>query len=195
MDLLFVHSAGPQGGDDGSAPLLKALRGELGDAVRIHAPIMPQPDSPDAAAWDEAVASHIAKLEQPFIAVGHSLGGSTLLRHFPLHTVPQRLLGMICIATPFWGAPDWEVPDYALPADFAERLAALPRLVLYHSTDDDDVDVSHLHRYGAELPRAELREVAGRGHVFAGVPVTDIADDVRMMMAAPSTAQYSAADK
>ncbi|HEV7276199.1 MAG TPA: alpha/beta hydrolase [Devosiaceae bacterium] len=188
MDLLFLHSAGPQGGDDGSAPLLRALRHELGDAVRIHAPIMPQPDSPDATAWDEAVEGHIAKLEQPFVAIGHSLGGSTLLRHFALHTVPQRLLGMICIATPFWGAPDWEVPDYALPANFAQRLAALRRLVFYHSSDDQDVDVSHLRRYGAELPWAELREVGGRGHVFAGVTVTDIADDARTMMAAPSTA-------
>lgn len=187
MDLLFVHSAGPQGGDDGSAPLLKALRQELGEAVRTHAPIMPQPDSPDADAWDRALAGHIAALEQPFIAVGHSLGGSTLLRYFALHGVPQRLLGLIGIATPFWGMPDWEVPDYALPADFAERLAGVPRFVFYHSTDDDDVEVSHLHRYGAELPRAVLREVSGRGHVFADVPVADIAEDAKSMLAAAAT--------
>lgn len=187
MDLLFVHSAGPQGGDAGSAPLLRALREELGDAARIHAPIMPQPDSPEATAWDEALAGHIEALQQPFIAVGHSLGGSTLLRHFALHAVPQRLLGVICIATPFWGMPEWDVPDYALPPGFAERLALLPRLVFYHSSDDDVVDVSHLHRYGTELSRAELREVAGRGHVFAGVPVTDIADDIRSILAGAAT--------
>jgi predicted alpha/beta hydrolase family esterase len=188
MTLLFVHSAGLQDGDEGSAPLLRALRHELGSAAPVHAPIMPAPDSPDAAAWDAALEGHIAALQQPFVAVGHSLGGSSLLRHFALHAVPQRLLGTICIATPFWGAPDWDVPDYVLPEGFAERLAALPRLVFYHSCDDDVVAVSHLHRYGAELPRAELREVSGRGHVFAGVPVTDIAADIRLMLSAPATA-------
>lgn len=184
MDLLFVHGAGPQGGGDSSAPLVGTLRAELGDAVRIHAPIMPEPDSPDADAWDAAVAEQLGSLQQPFIAVGHSLGGSTLLRHFALHGAPEWLVGVICIAMPFWGAPDWEVPDYALPADFAERLAGVPRLVFYHSSDDDVVDVSHLHRYGDALPQAELREVSGRGHLFAGVPVADIAGDVRAMVAA-----------
>src|SRR5690554_3207873 len=118
MDVLFIHSAGAQADDEGSAPLLRAMRRELGAEAVIHAPLMPDPEAPDAAAWRQALAGHIEALQEPFVAVGHSLGGSTLLGHFAMHPVPRGLRGMVCIATPFWGMPGWEVAEYALPDDF-----------------------------------------------------------------------------
>lgn len=184
MDLLFIHSAGAQDVEDSSAPLLRGLRRELGDAANILAPLMPDPDAPDATAWDQAVGRHVAALPRPFVAIGHSLGGSTLLRHLALHGVPRHLAGLICIAAPFWGTADWEVPDYALPPDFAVRLAGLQRLVFFHSSDDEVADVVHLRRYGAELPWVELREVSGCGHIFADGPVGVIAEDARSMLKA-----------
>lgn len=184
MELLFIHSAGRQDDREGSGPLLAALRRELAGEIEIRAPLMPVPDAPDAAAWDTAIAAHAAGLRAPFVLVGHSLGGSTILKYLAAHPAPMRPAGVLCIAAPYWGMPGWEAPEYGLPPDFAGRLGALSHLVFYHSRDDDVVTSSHLQRYGSELPQAELREVDGRGHLFADGGAADIAADIRTMFKA-----------
>lgn len=178
--VLFIHSAGPQGAGEGSHRLVAALREALGKTVRFEAPLMPEPDAPDAAAWGMAFASHLAGLRAPFVLVGHSLGGSTILKYLAEEHVPEGLAGVILIAAPFWGAPDWEVPDFALPDGFAMQLSGLPRLVLYHSLDDDGVPVSHVDLYASALPNAEVRKVDGRGHAFDTGEVADIVEDVML---------------
>jgi uncharacterized protein len=181
MELLFIHSAGPQDDGEGSGPLLAALRHELAGEIAIHAPIMPAPDAPDAAAWGRALGEHVARLRPPFVLVGHSLGGSTILKWLAENPMPVRPAGVICIAMPYWTMPDWDVPEYAPPPGYADRMATLP-MVIYHSRDDDVVPLSHLRRYGSDLPQAQLREVEGRGHLFAEGGAADIAADARRML-------------
>jgi predicted alpha/beta hydrolase family esterase len=66
-----------------------------------------------------------------------------------------------------------------LPSGYAERLSQLPRLVFYHSRNDDEVPVSHVDRYAAALPTAIVRKVDGRGHLFDHGNVADIVEDIR----------------
>jgi hypothetical protein len=176
LRILFIHGAGAQDTDDSSQPLLRRLWDALPRGTIVDAPVMPDPDHPDAAAWGEAVREHMAAIDEDFVAVGHSLGGSTILREISEHGAPARLRGVVTMAMPFWNAPDWRVPDYAVPEE-AGPLKDVP-LILYASTDDETVAIDHLDRYAAVLPDALLRRVSGTDHLFDRAPFDAIAEDI-----------------
>ena len=142
----------------------------------VDAPIMPDPDHPDPVAWGTAVREHWTAIEEDFVAAGHSLGGSTILKEIAEHGAPAGLRGVVAMAMPFWGAPDWQVPDYAVPEDTG-RLKDVT-LILYASTDDETVAIDHLDRYAAMVPGAVLRRVSGTGHLFDRAPFDAIAKDI-----------------
>lgn len=180
--VLFIHSAGPQGDGDGSTPLAAALERALGGRVTFHAPPMPSPEAPSARAWDATLADLIMPLSGTLVLVGHSLGGSTILKYLAERPLPPALAGVIAIAAPYWSAPDWAVDEYALPEGCGPKLAEIPRLILYHSRDDEVVEAAHVHLYAAALPGAETREVDGRGHLFDTGEADDIAADIHAML-------------
>lgn len=179
--VLFIHSADAQGAGEGSSPLVAALRKELGPDYAMDAPLMPSPEAPAAAAWEIALADHLSRQSTPFTLVGHSLGGSLILKYLAGHDRPRGLLGVVSIAAPFWGMPDWEIEEWALPPGFEKRLSSLDNVIVYHSEDDDGVSVSHADRYGEALPKAVVKKVNGRGHLFADGNVADIAGDIRRL--------------
>lgn len=176
LRVLFIHGAGVQDTDDSSQPLLRGLRDALPREAVVDAPIMPDADHPDALAWGDAVRRHIAAIDESFVAVGHSLGGSTILREISGHGAPANLRGVVTMAMPFWNAPDWRVPDYAVPED-SGALKDVP-MILYASTDDATVAIDHLDRYGEMLPHALLKRVSGTGHLFDRAPFDAIARDI-----------------
>ena len=175
-NVLFIHGAGEQ--NEGGGALPRALRAGLGADVRLAAPIMPNPGAPDAAAWQAALGEHLGGQQLPLVLVGHSLGGSLILKYLADHAKPAGLAGVVSIAAPFWGVPEWELSNGQLPPGFEARLSELPRVVLYHSRDDDEVPVSHLDRYAEALPQAVVRKVDGRGHMFDDGNVADIVGDI-----------------
>jgi predicted alpha/beta hydrolase family esterase len=174
-DVLFIHSAGPQGDAEGSGRLVAALRSALPRDFKLSAPMMPDPSNPDAGAWSEAFGEHLEKFQASFVLVGHSLGGSIILKYLAEHRMPSGLTGVISIAAPFWGA---EMQEWMLRPGFAAPLSKLPRLVFYHSADDDVEPFSHVERYADALPRALVRRVDGRGHLFDNGKVDDIIADI-----------------
>ena len=174
LHILFIHAAGSQDTDDSSQPLLRGLRQALPTGDTIDTPIMPDPDDPDASAWGKAVRTHMAAIEEDFVAVGHSLGASTIVKELAEHGVPSNLRGVLTLAMPFW--PDWKIADYAVPEDVS-RLADLP-LILYFSSEDETVAIDHLDRYGKLLPHATLRRVSGTDHLFDKAPLDKIAADI-----------------
>lgn len=174
LRILFIHGAGAQDTDDSSQPLLRGLRDALPRGTIVDAPIMPGPDHPDAVAWGDAVRGHMVAIDEDFVAVGHSLGGSTILKAVAEHGAPANLLGLVMMAMPFW--PGWDVPDYAVPEDTGP-LRDIP-LILYASTDDETVAIDHLDRYGEMLPRGLLKRVSGTDHLFDRAPFHAIARDI-----------------
>ena len=173
--VLFIHSAGPQSENEGSGRLVAALQSRLPEDFQLRAPIMPEPNDPDAAAWSQAFSEHVRAAAAPLILVGHSLGGSTILKYLAEHESPPGLRSVISIATPFWGE---DMKSWKLPPGFAKRLSSIPRLIFYHSRDDYEVPFSHVERYANALPQALIRRVNGRGHLFDNGEVEDILADI-----------------
>ena len=175
--VLFVHSAGPQGDRQGSGYLVASLRKALGAGYDVRYPIMPDPDHPAYAPWRAQLEKELAALDDDALLVGHSLGGSVLLKALSERRHEKRIAGLFLLATPFWGREGWQA-EFALREGFAATLPAIPSKVLYHSRDDDEVPVAHLALYARALPQATVRELDGYGHLFMK-ECRDLIEDIK----------------
>lgn len=178
--ILFIHSAGPQGGEEGSAPLLADLKKALEPPFEIIAPTMPDAASnPTAKRWDATAARAIAAMKSPYVLVGHSLGASTLLKCLATDDPPPGLRGVVLIAAPYWGEPDWDVESFAMPPGFDDRLAKLPSLLFIASRDDEVAPFGHSQKYAEAIPGARLKLLDGHGHEFARGSNAPVGDAIR----------------
>ncbi len=165
--ILFLHSAGPQHDDEGSARLLQWLRRTLSAEYDIIAPLLPHPENPDYESWRDSIAGLLEVMDEGMIIIGHSLGGSVLLKYLAECTFRKQIAAIFLVAVPFWGNDeDWDVPEFHLAPDFAERLPTVPVITVFHSKDDGVIPVTHAARYAAEIPTATLQISDGHGHVF-----------------------------
>ncbi len=179
--LLFVHCAGSQSPGKGSGPLLAYLQSELAKEYELHAPLMPNPENPSYAAWKEALRKEFALLRDGVVLVGHSLGGSVLLKMFAEQKISVKAAGLLLLAAPKWGADeDWQSEEYALPQSIAAISPVLPKVILYHSKDDPVVSFRHAELYLQDIPGAELRTFMDKGHYFQR-PNASLPEDIRSL--------------
>jgi serine hydrolase len=180
--VLLVHSSGPQGPGEGSAPFGARLREGLGSGYEVLFPIMPSPEDPHYEAWSERLGQVLSELDEPPIVVGHSLGGSAVLKHLSETERHASIAGLLLVATPFWGQSDWEA-EWALPRDWPNSESALPPTFLFHSRDDEEIPFNHLELYAKRLPDAEVHPVDGNGHLFDRGDLTEIVETIRSLSA------------
>lgn len=174
--ILFIHGGG-EGAHDADAKLSAHLQQQLGDRFVVHCPQMPDESQPDYTAWKAQLHSELAVLPGEPILVGHSLGGSVLLKFLSEEQVTRPLRGLFLLAPPYWGAPDWVVPEYTLNESFATKLPHGLPIYFYHSSDDGVVPFHHLARYREKLPQAVVRVFEDRGHQFSD-DLTEVAEDI-----------------
>lgn len=177
--VLFIQGGG-QGAYEVDGKLVTDLQEQLGAAYHVHYPPMPNEDRPQYAAWKEQIRQELAALSGEVILVGHSLGASLLLKYLAEESVTTPLAGLFLLAAPYWGAPDWEVDEYSLSANFAAKLPQPLPVYFYHSRDDEWVPFAHLACYTAKLPRAVAREFDDRGHQFND-DLSEVADDIKSL--------------
>jgi predicted alpha/beta hydrolase family esterase len=139
---------------------------------------MPDPDHPRYEAWKARAENELARLDDDAILIGHSLGGSVLLKCLSQGAHHESVAGLFLIAAPYWGKDeDWQL-EWALPEDFASRLPPISQMFLYHSRNDQHVPFAHLGHYQKKLPRATARALAGHEHSFTG-GLPELVEDIR----------------
>jgi len=176
--ILFIHSAGPQGAGEGSSGLVTYLLNALGDESVIHHPIMPEPENPRYEAWKVKLGKELSTLRGEVILIGHSLGGSVILKFLSEEKYSNSIAALFLISTPYWSKKNWEIDEFVLRKDFAEKLTGLSHLFLYHSKKDQWVPFSHTQFYARKLPNAVVRELPGQDHEFSyGLP--QLVDDIK----------------
>lgn len=169
--VVVIHSAGAQDDGRGSSQLVAYLRDALAPRHVIRVPAMPAPERPAYDAWRMVLEREIACAPEPVLLVGHSLGGSVVLKYLSESGRRPPRCALFLVAAPYWGAPEWEGPEFTLRPGYAHALPSEVPIGLYHSRDDAIVPVAHAERYRAELSRATLRLVDGCGHEFRdGLP-------------------------
>ena len=175
--VLFIHGAG-DGAYEEDGLLVASLQNALGSDYEVRYPRMVNEDSPEYADWKAQIASELAALDGEVFLVGHSVGGSVLLKYLSDERVERSIAGLFVIAAPHWGEDEfWRWDEVQLPPDVAAKLANIRRIFLYHSRDDEIVPFAHLALHAANLPHATIREVDGRGHQFRN-DLADVAEDM-----------------
>lgn len=174
--VLFVHGAGGEAFEADEA-LVRSLREALGSDFDVEYPEMPDADAPEFGTWRDRISRELSALDGGVILVGHSLGGSVLLKYLSEERVEKPIAGVFLIAAPYWGTVDWEVAEFGLREDFPAALPEDVPIFLYHSRDDEEVPFAHLALYAGRLPRATIREVEGRGHQL-GDDLSEVAEDI-----------------
>jgi len=177
--ILFIQGAGNMHKPLGSGKLIASLQEQLGSDYHVLAPDMPDPDHPRYLAWRDQIEQELGKLDADVLLIGHSLGGSMLLKYLAEGTYQKPIAGMFLVAVPYWGKQDWEL-EYAVPDDFASHLPPIRHLFLYHSRSDEEVPFASLLRYQEHLPQATVRVLDGKHHSFTeGLPL--LAQDIKQL--------------
>ena len=175
--ILFIQGAGNKHAPLGSGKLIAYLQEQLGNNYEVLAPDMPDPEHPTYQAWRDQIEQELGKLDADVLLIGHSLGGSMLLKYLAEGTYQKPIAGMFLVAVPYWGKRDWEL-EYAVPDDFASHLPPIRHLFLYHSRADEAVPFASLRRYQEHLPQATVRVLDGKEHSFTeGLPL--LAQDIK----------------
>jgi uncharacterized protein len=138
--------------------------------------MMPNEADPTYAAYKTQIAKELASLEGPIVLVGHSMGGTVLLRFLTEEKVKKTIAGIFLVAAPYWTAEEW-FDEHKLHKNFASPSRKIPPIFFYHSRDDLVVPFIHLAMYAAELPQATIREFDGRGHQFEN-DLSEVAADI-----------------
>ena len=171
--ILFAHSAGPQyGNGKGSYDLVKYLKSKLSDEFKILFPIIEKPKSPTYEKFKKMFASVFAKITEPVVLIGHSLGGSTLLKYLSEERPDISISGLFLVATPHWKS---NMKEFQLKEDFQASLKNIP--AIYHSKDDTEVPFENLEFYENAFTTSTVRKLPGKEHIFSkGLPelVSDI---------------------
>ncbi|SFL92059.1 hypothetical protein SAMN04487943_10597 [Gracilibacillus orientalis] len=178
--ILFVHSAGAQGPQQGSSELIEYLQDQLSDTYHLISPKMPNPENPEYARWKNALTNIFANLEEDEVMlIGHSLGGSVLLKYLSEMDVKPVVSSLFLIASPYWGKDeDWQVKEFTLTENFKSNLPHISNIYLYHGKDDKVVPVTHINHYTNKFPQAITRVFEREDHYFSnGIP--DLISDIR----------------
>lgn len=176
--VLFIRGAGGEDAHNADAKLAASLQKEMGATYNVRYPQMPDDDAPNSE-WVQQIINEVAAIKGEVILVGHSFGGSVLLKYLAETRVNHPIAGIFLIAAPFWGGDEgWQYEGFTIPDNFPDKLPKAVPVFLYHNRDDPEVPFAHLALYAAKLPRATIREGASGGHQFDD-DLTQVALDIK----------------
>jgi uncharacterized protein len=122
--------------------------------------------------------------ERPVIFLGHSVGGSVLIKFLSDNKIKNLITGIFLVATPFWGENGgWTYDGYetlALSKESKSKLSNDVAIFLYHSKDDKTVPFTHVALFAKTFPKAHVRELNGRGHQLNN-DLTEVAHDIKKL--------------
>ena len=177
--VLFIQGAGGMHQPEGSGRLAAYLARELGSGYRVIAPEMPDADNPHYQPWRDRIEQELEAIDEAVILVGHSFGGSVLLKYLAEGSYRQPVRGLFLVSVPNWGPDGWAFEEFVVPDDVGSRLSA-SKIFLYHSRDDPEVPFAHLGYYQERLTAATARPIDGSEHSFLhGLP--RLVDDIKYL--------------
>src|SRR5207237_2780596 len=120
--ILFIQGGGDGAHDRWDAKLVDSLKRHLGDGYEVRYPRMPAEGNPEYVTWSAAICGEIDRLDDGAVVVGHSVGGTILLRALADRPPAPALGGVVLVAPPVVGRGGWSSDDFALPGDLGARL-------------------------------------------------------------------------
>ena len=176
--VLFVQGAGAGTHDEWDNVLVDSLRARLGPGHEVRYPRMPDEDDPSYPLWSAAIWREIAGLDAGAVVVGHSVGGTILVRALSERPPERGLAAIGLIAAPFVGAGGWPSDEFALSSDLGGRMPPGVPVHVFHGAQDETVPPDHAELYARAIPGALVHVLPGRDHQLNG-DLTELAEVIR----------------
>lgn len=173
--LVIIHGAGPKhfrSLKDGSGDWQSRLPELLGRDYKVLTPQMPSPNNPSFEDWKTLLDKNLAKVKGEVQLIGHSLGGSFLIKYLTERPVLEKISGLYLVSTPFN-----TVKGFEPPADYSQ-LKKIKNIYLYHCVDDVEVPYAHAIILKDRLG-AKLKTFKDRGHYFKRQDFPEIVLDLQ----------------
>lgn len=161
--VLFVQGGGKGTHDEWDNKLVESLRRELGHGYEIRYPQMPREDEPSYARWKPTLEREVEALQEGAILVGHSVGGTILIKLLAERAPACKLGAIFLLAAPFVGKGGWAA-DEQLPADLGARLPHGVPIHFFQGLEDEIVPPTHVELYARAVPQARVHRLSGRDH-------------------------------
>ena len=126
--VLFIQGGGENVHDKWDNRIVDSLERELGRDYAVRYPRMPHEAEPAYAAWKAALKRQFDRLDDGAILIGHSIGGTILIR--TLADEPPR---RTCAGR-----------GHRTTLDLGARLSPRTPIYLYHGSKDDTAPVAHV---------------------------------------------------
>lgn len=181
--VLLIHGAG-EGAYKEDKNLADNLQKLLGTSYDVRYPKMENENDAPYDIWVNQIKEELSKMHEPTILVGHSVGGSVLIKFLSEENIKNTLAGIFLLATPFWGGDGgWTYDGYEtleLPRPESAKVPKHVPLFLYHSRDDETVPFAHVKLFAKRFPDATVRELKSGGHQLNN-DLSDVANDIKQL--------------
>lgn len=181
VSIIIVHGAGPRAYRIMSQKWVPFIKKSLLSEIEVICPEMPDPFFPRYQAWKEKIQSTLKHIKSPLILIGHSLGGTILLKYLSEEKIPNKILGLYLISSPWFSSDKgWSYQDFYLHKKPDELLRQFP-VYSYHSSDDPIVPVDHQGIIASHFPNIVVRTLAGHGHEYKMEEFREIIEDIEQL--------------
>lgn len=176
--ILIIHGAGVRAYRIMHEKWVPYLQKSLDSSYKIICPRMPNPQFPQYASWRKVLNRTLHDIEGPLILIGHSLGGTVLLKYLTEEMVENPIKGLYLIASPYFSSDKgWNYQDFFIHKNPTELLSQFP-VTSYHSDDDQTVPISHQGFIASKFPQFVVKTLSGHGHEFDKKEFREIIDDI-----------------
>lgn len=158
----------------------RTLGERLGEGYEVIMPDMPDKTNAKYAEWKIWFEKFIPYFEPEVILIGHSLGGTFLIKYLSENTLQKKIRAVFLVAACFSDTADYSLADFRLGNDFAGLTAQAAKIFLYHSEDDPVVPFKDFEKLGKLLPSATGKAFHDRKH-FNQEEFPEIVHDLRTL--------------
>lgn len=128
--------------------------------------------------WFEKLTPYF---EPEVVLVGHSMGGIFLAKYLAENVFPKKIRATFLVAAPSDDKEgEYDLVDFALPADISRVPEQAGKIVLIQSEDDPVVPFTDLKRYQNTWPGAETRIFKDKGH-FGMAEFPELEEEIRAL--------------
>ena len=162
--VLFVQGGGAGTHDEWDDKLVASLEDQLGQRYEVLYPRMPNEADPSLELWQTALQGLFETLRDGAILVGHSVGGTMLLKALLEHPSPRTLRAIFLVAAPFMGDGGCSSAELRFSSELGAQLPSGVPIHFFHGLDDETVPAAHVELYASAVPQASIHRLPGRDH-------------------------------
>ena len=158
-----------------------SLGEKLGSDFDVFIPRMPNSLNAKYPEWKIWIEKLIPFFDEEIILLGHSLGGTFIVKYLSENTLPKKIKATFLVAACYDGDnSEYSLGSFKLPEAIEGFKKQAGKVFLYQSKDDDLVPFADFEKYKIALPEASARVFENRGH-FGQEDFPEIVTDIKSL--------------